>query len=309
MYAYRNKNTSQVVVYTDKNPRLEALKEWETVGADQVPRSSADATARAVAERASIEAAAAIRYDTAQGSAMQTVAASMSRETTNVGGGQVRSEPLPTLSTLSGSPEQATSLIPLLAKQDPARRVDATPQELNRQLAQDEIDNPPTTGVLARAKDDQRRGVTQIGPNPTDHPQPRLAAAGLGQPEGDNERHKAADGHAGSGPVGAQVDGAEGPGSHAGYGPQGIGAGSQADQPRTGAGDAGAEGGEAPRVDADADGDADGDGEDANAPEPPAKSAGKPEWVQHAVTAHGVPEAEANGMTKAQLIEKYGPQD
>lgn len=42
-----------------------------------------------------------------------------------------------------------------------------------------------------------------------------------------------------------------------------------------------------------------------DAASPPAKSANKPEWVEHAV-AQGVPRDEAEGKTKEQLIEDHG---
>jgi len=48
--------------------------------------------------------------------------------------------------------------------------------------------------------------------------------------------------------------------------------------------------------------------EEAAPPEPPQASAVKADWVAHA-KALGATDAEVEGMTKAQLLTAYGPQD
>lgn len=54
---------------------------------------------------------------------------------------------------------------------------------------------------------------------------------------------------------------------------------------------------------------ASGEQDQADAGEqPPAASAVKAEWVGYAVRVHGVPVDDAEAMTKADLIERYGTQ-
>lgn len=50
------------------------------------------------------------------------------------------------------------------------------------------------------------------------------------------------------------------------------------------------------------------DGSPPPAPQPPAPSAVKAEWVGYAVRVHDADPDEAEAMTKPDLIEKYGPQ-
>lgn len=177
--AYKNKNTGQVVAYPEANSRLEMLGEWERTGSENVSYAVADAHDRAAAERQSIEAAAAIRLDSAVGAAAYGIAAA---EAVNTGPstGSVPAA-LPTLSTSSAGETQ--NLVSLLDKGDLSRAAATTSFEENKRLADEELLHPPTDGVLARAKRDHKTGATQIGPNPEDHPGPAAAAAAGLTPE------------------------------------------------------------------------------------------------------------------------------
>lgn len=170
--AYKNKNTGHVVAFPEPNARLEALDEWEPADPSEVVYSVADAHDRAAAERAAIEAAAAIRLDSAQGAAAAGIAAA---QAVNTGAAGTPAPPLPTLST--GDAGERQQRVPVLAKDDALRATGATSFEENRRQAEQEIAHPPTDGVLKRAKADQRRGRTQIGDNPGEHAGPRAAAA------------------------------------------------------------------------------------------------------------------------------------
>lgn len=172
---YKNKNTGQVVAYPEPDSRLEALDEWEQANEDEVTYSVADAHDRAVAERSSIEAAAALRLDSAAGSAIAGVAAAAAYNTGQAGGDGTTPAPLPTLST--GSAGEKQQPVPLLAKDDQLRSPATTSFEENKRAADQEIAHPPTDGVLKRAKRDQRKGRTQVGPNPGEHAGPRAASA------------------------------------------------------------------------------------------------------------------------------------
>jgi hypothetical protein len=182
--AYKNRNTGQVVAFPGRNPRLEALEEWERVDTGAVTYAVADAHDRAAAERKSIEAAAAIRLDTAVGAAAAGIAASNAVNTAQGGDGQPA--PLPTLSTSDAGEKQ--NLVKLLDKGDELRKAATTSFEENKRLADQEILHPPRGGVLARAKADHKSGATQIGDNPEAHAGPRAAAA-----RGDETGTKAAD--------------------------------------------------------------------------------------------------------------------
>lgn len=171
--AYKNRNTGQVVAFPGPNPRLDALDEWERTDTGAVSYAVADAHDRAAAERESIEAAAAIRLDSAVGAAAKGIAASRAVNTAPGGDGQPQA--LPTLSTSDAGEKQ--NLVKLLDKDDELRQSATTSFEENKRLADREILHPPRGGVLARAKKDQRTGATQIGPNPEEHAGPRAAAA------------------------------------------------------------------------------------------------------------------------------------
>jgi hypothetical protein len=172
--AYRNKNTGQVVALTAEDARLEKLSEWERTDASDVTYSVADAHDRASAERASIEAAAALRLDSAAGSAIAGVAAAAAYNTGQGAGAGQTPAPLPTMST--GAAGEIQQPVSLLDKHDELRETGATPFEENKRMAQEEIANPPSDGVLKRAKADQAKGRTQIGPNPEEHAGPRARA-------------------------------------------------------------------------------------------------------------------------------------
>jgi hypothetical protein len=172
--AYKNKNTGQVVAFPGENGRLEALNEWDRVDASEVTYSVADAHDRARAERESIQAAAAIRLDSAQGAAAAGIAAAQAVNTDQSVTGQVPG-PLPTLSTSDAGEKQQP--VSLLAKDDALRDTATTSFEENKREADKEIEHPPTDGVLARAKRDHKKGATQIGPNPQEHAGPKAAAA------------------------------------------------------------------------------------------------------------------------------------
>lgn len=171
--AYKNRNTGQVVAFPGPSPRLEALDEWQRTTASEVTYSVADAHDRAAAERESIEAAAAIRLDGAQGAAARGIAASRSVNVAPDLGTQP--QPLPTLSTSDAGEQQ--NLVTLLDKDDELRKVATTSFEENKRRADEEIAHPPTDGVLARAKRDHKTGATQIGPDPEDHAGPAAARA------------------------------------------------------------------------------------------------------------------------------------
>jgi hypothetical protein len=171
--AYKNKNTGQVVAYPTPDARLEALDEWERAEASEVTFSVADAHDRAAAERASIEAAAAIRLDTAAGAAALGIAGA--KAANEAAGGSGQPGPLPTLST--GDAGERQQLVSLLDKGNDARAAATTSFEENKRLADEEILHPPADGVLARAKRDHKTGATQIGENPQEHAGPRAAAA------------------------------------------------------------------------------------------------------------------------------------
>lgn len=172
--AYKNTNTGQVVAYPAENSRLEALAEWERTHEGNVTYAVADAHDRAAAQQASIEAAAAIRLDTAAGAAAAGIAAATAA---NTAAGGNAGQPLPTLTT-TGAGEASTSLVGLLNKDDPARSTAATSSfEENKRRAEEEIAHPPKDGVLARAKRDQKSGAVQIGDNPEEHAGPAAAAA------------------------------------------------------------------------------------------------------------------------------------
>lgn len=172
---YRNRNTEQVVAYPQPDTRLDNLDEWERVGEDQITYSVADAHDRAAAERASIEAAAALRMDSAAGSAIAGVAAAAAYNTGQAGGDGDTPDPLPTLSTGAAGEQQQP--VTLLTKHDKLRDTGSTPFEENARLAAQEVANPPRDGVLKRAKRDQRQGRTQIGPNPQEHSHARAESA------------------------------------------------------------------------------------------------------------------------------------
>lgn len=165
--AYKNKNTDEVVAYAEPQPRLEALGEWERCDTSEVSYTVADAHDRAAAERASIEAAAALRLDSAAGSAIAGVAAASAYNTNAAAGDGTIAGPLPTLST--GTAGEQQQRVPVLAKDDALRDNNATPFEVNKQLADQEIASPPSDGVLKRAKRDHKTGATQIGANPEEH--------------------------------------------------------------------------------------------------------------------------------------------
>lgn len=173
--AYKNRNTGQVVAYPQADSRLEALNEWDRVGDDEITYTVADAHDRAAAERASIEAAAALRMDSAAGSAIAGVAAAAAYNTGHAAGEGETPGALPTLSTSDAAEKQQP--VPLLAKDDALRDPATTAFEENKRLAEEEILHPPTDGVLKRAKRDHKRGATQIGPNPGEHAGPRAAKA------------------------------------------------------------------------------------------------------------------------------------
>lgn len=185
--AYKNKNTDQVVAYPEPDARLEALPEWSRVDESEVTYSVADAHDRAAAERASIEAAAAIRLDTAAGAAAAGIAVAQAANTAIGGPGQP--QPLPTLST--GSAGETQQPVSLLDKASGLRDTGSTAFEENKRLADAEVANPPTDGVLKRAKADQRSGATQIGGRGA-HAADRAAAKA-----GDSTSAKAADKTAG----------------------------------------------------------------------------------------------------------------
>lgn len=173
--AYKNRNTDQVVAYREAQPRLEALDEWERTGTEDVTYSVADVHDRASAERKSIEAAAALRLDSAAGSAIAGVAAAAAYNTGQAGGEGTTGGPLPTLST--GDAGEKQQPVSLLAKEDALRDTAATSFEENKREAEAEIAHPPADGVLKRAKRDHKKGTTQIGENPGEHAGPRAAAA------------------------------------------------------------------------------------------------------------------------------------
>lgn len=173
--AYKNSNTQKVVAFTKPDARLEALAEWDRVDPSEVSYSVADAHDRAAAERRSIEAAAALRMDSAAGSAIAGVAAAAAYNTGQAAGEGVQSGPLPTLST--GTAGEVQQQVPVLAKSDALRDAATTSFEQNKAEADQEIASPPKDGVLKRAKRDQKTGRTQIGPNPEEHAGPKAAAA------------------------------------------------------------------------------------------------------------------------------------
>lgn len=175
MVAYKNNNTGKVVAYTEADPRLEALPEWDRCDESEVGYTTADAHDRALAERESIEAAAAIRFDTAAGAAAAGLAHAAAINTAQAAGPGAPSGPLPTLSTGPAGEDQQR--VPLLAKESALRDPATTPFEENKRRADYEIEHPPKTGVLARAKGDHKTGRTQIGDHPEKHAGPAAAAA------------------------------------------------------------------------------------------------------------------------------------
>lgn len=231
MIAYKNRNTGQVVPFPAENPRLEALNEWERVDSAQVPATAAAANDLARAQRATIEAAAKIRYDTAAGRAQAVLAEAGRTETAAAG---PAAQPLPTLSHADAAPTQATSLVALLDKEDPARRAPSTSYEETRRIAEAEAADPPRDGVLARAKRDQRTGATQVASNAEEKPGPPAT----------HENTKVTDGGGGTEPA-------------------------------------------------------------AGAATAPAAHAPKADWVAYAVS-RGATDVDANGLTKQQLVDKYG---
>lgn len=182
--AYRNVRTKQVIGLTEVDPRFEAQNEWERCDPGEVKYAVADAYDRALAERRSIEAAAAIRLDSAAGSAIRGVAAAAAYNTGNAAGEGHQPEPLPTLST--GDAGEKQQLVPLLDKTDPLRRTTTTSAEDHERAAEYEIANPPRSGVLARAKADHKSGATQISEPLRPSPQEAIAAQekSTGKPSG-----------------------------------------------------------------------------------------------------------------------------
>lgn len=158
MFAYKNINTGQIVHFREANSRLETLNNWTQVPATDVPSSVAVAADRAEAQRRMIASAAALRFDSAAGAA----AAGLAHAEQVVGPRDASSEPLPTAAMVTAVDEQSSSLVGMLDKADPVRKVDGTAFEVNKAAAEREIENPPRDGVLARAKRDQKTGATQI---------------------------------------------------------------------------------------------------------------------------------------------------
>lgn len=250
MHAYRNKNMpEQVVVRADRDPRLDALDNWELVEDAEVPEASKIVLDRAAAERASIEEAARRRLEDAKGEARGLVNRATDSETTLEGA----REPSPTAANAYPEPEPGVAA---LDKEHPRRKVEDTiSYEEGRRRYEQALANPPTTGVLARAHADQRSGAVQIGPNPQEHPKGRaeLAAANLsgGTDGGVLQRGRVAT--------------------------QGT--------------DGGTEGGEA--------------ASEKDSDVPP-KSAKAEDWRRFAVERRGLSQEQAAGLTKDELIERFG---
>lgn len=175
-YTYRNTNTGDVYTLADRDSRLDALSNWELVEDADVPERVEQALDRAAGERATIEAAAGHRLDITKAGAEGKVNKTTADETS------LPSDSPPVATFYSHQPEQPMSPGGLLDKDEltgrpgvNAKQIGPNPEEhpstreeLEEQARRDE-ENPPTTGVLARAKADHRSGAVQIGPNPEEH--------------------------------------------------------------------------------------------------------------------------------------------
>lgn len=169
-----------------------------------------------------------------------------------------------------------------------------TTAELERYEAENRDHN--ADGVGTRSEQDSAEGLTQIGPNPEEHPRTpeELAEAdrrdsAIAQQSGVLERAEA-DAREGR----TQVQRNEHPDAGTVELPAEVAEAVERDQ-------AAADAQAATTAQAET---SDGTAE-ATRPEPPAQSALKPEWVDHAV-ASGMDRKTAEGMTKAELIAKTG---
>ncbi len=176
-YTYRHSNTGDVYHCAERNPELDALPNWTLQEHAEVPDSAVTAAERAAATIDSIEAAATNRLDRTQAATAGQVAHATTRLSSSEAG-----VPVPTLS--DAEPVGEADQTPLLSS-DKSRggtvgvggREIPTRDELERRAAED-LANPPKTGVLGRARADQRAGRTQIGPNPEEHTGQRAAEHG-----------------------------------------------------------------------------------------------------------------------------------
>lgn len=163
---YRNTNTGDVVHLADRDPRLDALHNWQLVDGE-VPARVLQALELAAAERRIIEDAGRARLERAKEKADAAVAAATALETPADAGALV---PAAAHYTVSVAPP-AQILVPSIP---PRPGKPSTPEELQAQAEWDRV-NPPRTSVLQRARADQRAGRTQIGENPEQHPVGRAA--------------------------------------------------------------------------------------------------------------------------------------
>ncbi len=138
-----------------------------------------------------------------------------------------------------------------------------------------------TEGVLARAKGDQAEGRLQIGPDPEQHPRTREELEAKAQ--ADSERIAALAPEQSSVLERAGVD-------------DGIPEPKQADPDESGP----------DRTDRDVEEDAEEEEAEEEGPAQPAKSASVGEWRTYAVEARDADADEVAGMTKSELISRYG---
>jgi hypothetical protein len=154
MYAYKNRNTGQVVLYGDKHPELEALDNWETVDPKDVDDKTMDAARLAYAAA-----------DTEQRLIAQAQAARQAARTAPDGDGVLDGSPPPTPTAghthIAGVGDQDRILDKSKGK---GAAVQIGPNPENHPQTPAEVaalgayqtENPPTDGVLARAKRDHK---------------------------------------------------------------------------------------------------------------------------------------------------------
>lgn len=279
MYAYRNKNTGDVVVYGERHPELEALDNWVAADDADITPAARAAYETALSEQRMIEEAQVHRFD-------RTAAAN--RGNTNELNAQSGSlgTPPPTPVAAHYAVEGVGDKARILDKAntgaaavqigpDPDKHPQ-TPEECAA-LGAWQTEHPPTTGVLARAKADHKSGATQTGYGDTAiHAVARSQAAGEPVEGYDDSRLFAAD-RAAAGDE-DRHDGDMPPGATT-----------------------------TPPAPADSDVHDDGDGGPPATGEDdkPTRSARKPELVAYAVEHGGMTEDDARALTRDELAERF----
>lgn len=149
-YTYRNINTGDVYTFGERDKRLDALNNWELVEGGELHDRTEETIDRLKAQQESIRAAALHRLDTPR---------SIAEAPEDAGGSH------PAQTYYSGLPDVPVPTDTVLARKDAGQLPSqAMTRAEHEERARWEEENPPRTGVLARAKADQREGLTQVGP-------------------------------------------------------------------------------------------------------------------------------------------------